>query len=41
VIPKETNEVRVRAHDGVHGYGGCEVIVDLMTSEGENYEVVR
>lgn len=41
VMPEETTQVTVRAHDGVHGYGGREIIVDLLVSEGEDYEVVR
>jgi hypothetical protein len=28
-IPPETKQVRVRARDSVHGYGGKEIIVDL------------
>lgn len=29
VIPGDVNEVVVRAHDGVHGWGGMEVTVPL------------
>lgn len=41
VIPTDVTEVFVRAHDIVHGWGGDIVYVDLTTSEGQNYEVVR
>jgi hypothetical protein len=41
VIPEGVNEVRVRAHDLVHGYGGREVIVDLTLEQGEDFEVMR
>jgi len=41
VIPDGMNEVRVRAHDGVHGYGGRDVIVDLTTAGGQDFEVSR
>jgi hypothetical protein len=33
--------VHVRAHDLVDGYGGREVVVDLDTHSGPDYEVVR
>jgi hypothetical protein len=41
VIPPGVVEVRVRAHDLVHGFGGAEVLVNLQTAEGPGYEVVR
>jgi hypothetical protein len=41
VIPYGTAQVRVRAHDGVHGYGGREVIVDLTAISGQDFEVSR
>ncbi|MFN2218996.1 MAG: hypothetical protein ACK2UA_10350 [Anaerolineae bacterium] len=40
-IPVGVNEVRVRAHDMVDGFGGQEVVVDLTTESGPNFEVVR
>ncbi len=39
VIPPQVTSVRVRAHSLVGGYGGREVIVDLNTSKGDDYEV--
>jgi hypothetical protein len=41
LIPEEVSQLQVRAHDLVHGYGGREVVVDLSTAEGEDFEVVR
>ncbi len=41
VIPEGVTQVRVRAHDLVHGYGGREVVVDLTVAQGEDFEVVR
>ena len=41
VIPKDVTQVRVRAHDIVDGYGGREVVVDLMRSSGPDFEVQR
>lgn len=41
VIPEGVTQVRVRAHDLVHGYGGREVVVDVTQAEGEDFEVVR
>lgn len=41
VIPVETGRVRVRAHDGLHGYGGREVVVDLSATSGQGFEVNR
>ena len=35
------DEVIVRAHDSVDGYGGREVIVDLHKEKGEHFEVER
>ncbi|MEC4672586.1 MAG: hypothetical protein VST68_00220 [Nitrospirota bacterium] len=28
-IPPSTKQVRIRAHDSVHGYGGKDLIIDL------------
>jgi hypothetical protein len=41
VIPADVNQVRVRAHDLVDGYGGREVLVDLTSPSGPDFEVVR
>jgi hypothetical protein len=41
VIPPEVTQVRVRAHDSVDGYGGREVVVDLIVASGEDFEVER
>ncbi len=40
-IPVDVNQVRVRAHDLVDGFGGKEVIVDLDQPQGPGFEVVR
>jgi hypothetical protein len=40
-IPQGVTEVRVRAHDLVDGFGGQEVMVDLMAETGKNFEVER
>ncbi|MFP4344322.1 MAG: hypothetical protein ACLFU8_06500 [Anaerolineales bacterium] len=40
-IPEGVDEVRVRAHDLVDGWGGQEVVVDLTQEAGEDYEVER
>lgn len=41
VIPLDVNEVRVRAHDIVDGFGGKEVLVDLTQSTGTDFAVER
>jgi hypothetical protein len=41
VIPEGVTQVRVRAHDLVDGFGGREVVVDLMAAGGESFEVER
>jgi hypothetical protein len=40
-VPPDVTQVRVRAHDLVDGYGGREVVVDLTTPSGPDFEVVR
>lgn len=40
-IPPELQQVTVRAHDLVDGFGGQEVVVDLSRESGPNFEVVR
>jgi hypothetical protein len=40
-IPSHVTQVRVRAHDLVDGYGGREVVVDLVQSSGPDFEVLR
>lgn len=39
VIPDGVNWVTVRAHDSVDGFGGQEVVVDLRTDSGEDFEI--
>jgi hypothetical protein len=41
VIPADTTQVRVRAHDLVDGFGGREVAVDLTAASGPDFEVER
>jgi hypothetical protein len=41
VIPDDVTEVRVRAHDRVDGFGGREVVVDLMVQSGPGFSVER
>ena len=40
-IPPDVTQVRVRAHDLADGYGGREVVVDLTTASGPDFELVR
>ena len=40
-IPEGVNEVQVRAHDIVDGFGGKEVVVDLTRETGPDFEVIR
>ena len=40
-IPQDVTQVRVRAHDLVDGYGGREVVVDLTTASGPDYELIQ
>ena len=40
-IPPGIEQVIVRAHDLVDGFGGKEVIVDLTVENGPDFEVVR
>ena len=40
-IPPGVDQVRVRAHDLVDGYGGREIMVDLTSQSGTDFEVVR
>jgi len=40
-IPAGVDQVRVRAHDLVHGFGGREVVVDLTAVAGPNFEIER
>ena len=40
-IPSGVNEVIVRAHDLVDGFGGREVTVDLTKETGPGFEVQR
>ena len=40
-LPDDATLVTVRAHDLVHGWGGKEVVVDLTSTSGEGFEVIR
>ncbi len=40
-IPADVQQVRVRAHDLRHGWGGRELWVDLRASAGEGFTVQR
>ena len=40
-IVESISAVLVRARCQVHGYGGAEILVDLLSSGDENYEVRR
>ena len=40
-IPDGVNQVTVRAHSLVRGFGGREVVVDLTKDSGEGFEVQR
>lgn len=40
-IPDGVEEVTVRAHDIVDGFGGAEVVVTLTADSGSNFEVVQ
>ena len=40
-IPSTIEKVRVRAHDLVNGFGGKEVVVNLMQPEGDHFKVER
>lgn len=41
LIPAGVTQVRVRAHDLVDGFGGRQVVVDLTSSTGLDFEVER
>ncbi|MFN2117282.1 MAG: hypothetical protein ACK2T1_06335 [Candidatus Promineifilaceae bacterium] len=41
LISSEISEVTVRAHDLVYGFGGREVVVDLTSPAGPDFEVYR
>jgi len=40
-IPADVQQVRVRAHDSLHGWGGREVVMDLSVPSGEGFAVER
>jgi hypothetical protein len=40
-IPESVQTLTVRAHDGLHGFGGREVVLDMSTRDGEGYEILR
>lgn len=39
IIPEEITQVIVRAHDLVDGFGGNEILVDLLQTSGDLYEI--
>ena len=39
VVPQDVTTVIVRAHDLVDGWGGKEVLVDLLMESGEGFQV--
>ncbi len=41
VIPDGITQVTVRAHDLIDGWGGKIIVVDLATSGGAGFEVIR
>lgn len=41
IIAPGTNQVMVRAHDIVDGFGGREISLDLTLNSGQDYEVQR
>jgi len=41
IIPIGINQVLVRAHDLVDGFGGDEILVDLEQNMGDGFEVIR
>ena len=41
IIDPDVASVTVRAHDLVDGYGGKEVVVEMMNASGPDFEVVR
>jgi hypothetical protein len=40
-IPPEVTQVTVRAHDLIDGFGGRQIVVDLDTDKGVDFEVSR
>lgn len=40
-IPDGVSRVSVQAHDIVSGFGGREVVIDLLSDKGPDYEIVR
>lgn len=41
IVPKGINQLLVRAHDIVDGFGGAEILIDLEKESGEGFEVNR
>ena len=41
VIPPDVTQVTVRAHDLIDGFGGRQIVVDLIADKGTDYEVSR
>ncbi|MBN1200631.1 MAG: hypothetical protein JXJ20_02125 [Anaerolineae bacterium] len=41
IIPADVTYVIVRAHDIVDGYGGSEIVVDLLVESGDAFTIER
>jgi hypothetical protein len=41
ILPGGVNQVTVRAHDLLDGFGGQEITLDLKQTSGDGYQVVR
>ena len=41
IVPEGINQLLVRAHDIVDGFGGAEILIDLEKESGEGFEVNR
>ena len=40
-IPQGVEQVTIRAHDIVHGFGGKEVVINLSVNKGDGYVITR
>ena len=41
VIPETVTRVTVQAHDLISGFGGQEIVVDLLKTDGQGFDVIR
>ena len=41
IVPEGINQLLVRAHDIVDGFGGAEILIDLEKESGEGFEINR